>query len=301
MGKTAVQKSWRHKSVRALMKKSGDVDPEVIIRQEAQRIVMWAKQRGWYGPPFDPLQLASLRGIKAKATQHLFSAEAQLTPLPGRQLLLEFNPDRAEGRRNFSICHEVAHTLFDDCYEIVHQRRAAPKRTGPEDEVEYLCQVGAAEFLMPAEDFAGDLLKRAFSLRSVLSLVDRYRASREAVLRRMVGLAKQPCAVVFLSERLSPLEKAASRQKSLLDDAPCPKMRILYGVANSSFETYLPIHKSVPPESCVCVANDVDAVVSQRERWDVKGFGCWLVEAMALPVPMDAGEDVPSVAALVLP
>ena len=146
---------WTHKSVLALLESSDGESPEEIIRARAKALVATARAVGWTGPPFNPLQLASLCGIKCREATDLFSADAQLTPVAGRQLLLEFNPDRPETRRNYSVCHEIVHTFFDDCYEMVHFRRTHGPKFDPEFEVEQLCQIGAAELLMP-EELVGD-------------------------------------------------------------------------------------------------------------------------------------------------
>ena len=143
------RRNWQHKSVRALMRAAGGGNPVDIIRVKAQRLVAEAKAINWVGPPYDPVKLASLRGIRVKRSSELFTAEAQLTPLDNRQLLLEFNPDRALARQNYSVSHEIAHTLFDDCYEMVHQRNSSRATFDPEQEVEDLCQIAAAEILMP--------------------------------------------------------------------------------------------------------------------------------------------------------
>src|ERR1700677_5076332 len=117
---SAKRRPWTHKSVRALIRSGGGGDPVEIIRSKSKAVVSWAKNLGWEGPPYDPLKLASLRGIRSQQSAGLFSAEAQLTPMDGQQLLLEFNPDRAPCRKNYSISHELVHTFFDDCFEMVH-------------------------------------------------------------------------------------------------------------------------------------------------------------------------------------
>ena len=200
---------WTHKSVRALIRFAGGGDPVEIIRSKAREAVAWRKSLGWKGPPFDPLQLASLRGIRVRQAPGLFSVEAQLTPMDGQQLLLEFNPDRPAGRKNFAIGHEIVHTFFDDCYEMVHQRKSNRPTFDPQQEVEHLCH-GAAEIIMPEEDFALDLARLGLSLKAVPELCLRYEASREAVARRMISLSDEPAALVFFSKRLKPLEKRGS-------------------------------------------------------------------------------------------
>jgi Zn-dependent peptidase ImmA (M78 family) len=304
MSRRETTRPWTHKSVLALMKGGQSDDPEKLIREKAQAKVAWARTKGWSGPPFNPQLLASLLGIQVREAGHLFSEEAQLTPIAGRQLLLEFNPDRAQGRRNYSIFHEIAHTLFDDCFEMVHQRRTNPARYGPESEVEQLCQIAAAEMLMPEADFCKELARRRFSLKAIRPLMDCFEASREAVLRRMVNLGDRPCAIVFFSSRLSPVEKRQARQGSLIEDArerPVPRMRILYTVTSDDFPVFLPHHKSAPDGSCVYQLSEVDEIVSRNERWEIPGFGAWDIEATLLPVPATANDKTPTAAALVLP
>lgn len=300
MTQALYRRAWRHRSVLALMQAHKSEDPETIIRAKARDLVRRARADGWAGPPFDPLILASLLGIRCRASAALFTAEAQLSPQPDRQLLLEFNPHRPDGRRNYSICHEIVHTFFDDCYELVHQRKSQRAAYDPDEEVERLCQIGAAELLMPLEEFGRDLKNVEFSLRSVPELVSRYAASREAVVRRMVRLSETPCAAVFFSRRWSPREsEKIAASLSAGRATPPQKMRILYPVPSSTFMLYLPPHKSVPETSCVVAATVVDEVESARECWEIAGFGDWVVEATRLPTLAETDEDVPTTIALV--
>lgn len=283
--------------MRALIASWGISDPSEIMRLRAAEVIQLARSRGWSGPPFNPEILASILGIQCRPSTQLFSAEAQLSPQPNRQLLLEFNPDRPDGRKNYSICHEIAHTFFDDCFERVHHRSSGnPPQFGPEDELEQLCQIAAAELLMPTKEFSDDLLTRPFSLATMLELRTRYAASREAVLRRMIHLGDEPGAAVFFNRRHSPKEQRepAARRAKMPE-----KMRIVYSVRSSEFPDFLPDHKSVPDTSCVARALLEDGVVSAVETW-IDGCGAWQVEAVSLNTPADAGEKTPTVAALVL-
>lgn len=293
------RRQWQHKSVRALMHAAGSTDPETIIRLRATNLVERAKAKGWSGPPYCPLQLASFLGIKCEEVHGLFSAEAQLVPI-GRQLQLEFNPARPQGRRNYSICHEIIHTFFDDCYEIVHQRKSSPSQYDPDRELEYLCQVGAAELLMPENDFRNDLVRLGFSLANVPYLAQRFDASREAIIRRIVSLSTFPCAAVFLSRRLSPTQKTLAQTPSLFRDLEpiVSKMRVIYVAASASWSTFIPRDKSIPDDSCIYQLNEEDHVLTQIEEWDIRGLSACHVECMSLPLPGDCGELVPTAVAL---
>lgn len=296
--KTVARRKWHHKSVRALIRSGGGGDPIKIIRAKCKAIVESAKRQGWKGPPYNPLELASLRGIKSRQANGVFSNEAQLTPMEGRQLLLEFNPDRAPVRKNYSISHELVHTVFEDCYEMVHHRKSDPRAFDPEQEVEHLCQVGAAEILMPEADFRDDLEEVGLSLEAVPMLCGRYQASREAVARRMLTLTNEVAALVFLSRRFKPAEKNAEYFNGF---EPQEKLRILYVVQTPDFPVFLPTHKSVPQNSCAYQASAPDEIAEKREAWEIPGFGRWVVQAMALPIPDATDADSPSVMNLILP
>ncbi len=52
----------------------------------------------------------------------------------------------------FSIAHEIANTLFPDHIERVRNRRAAVVTRNDDWQLELLCNIAAAEFLMPGGD-----------------------------------------------------------------------------------------------------------------------------------------------------
>jgi len=120
-------------------------------------------------------------------------------------------------------------------------------------ELEYLCDVGAAEILLPAEEFESDLAVSGSTLCAVPGLRERYQASREAIVRRMVQMSSERIAAVFLEYRLKPPETAAMRQLSFvgMHEDPQPKLRIAYVVPSERFTVFLPPHKSIRDESCV--------------------------------------------------
>jgi hypothetical protein len=78
-------------------------------------------------------------------------------------------------------------------------------------------------------------------------------------------------------------------------------MRILYVVQTEDFPLFLPTHKSAPENSSAYSVTLADDVTRKRETWNVAGFGDWLAESMALPVPEPTDPNCPSVMTLILP
>lgn len=183
---------------------------------------------------------------------------------------------------------------------MIRYREQDRDRFDPNHELEQLCDTGAAEFLLPADDFASDLSAFGCTLHAVSTLRERYQASREAVVRRMVQLDPGEIAVVFLEYRLKPAEKAAIRQLSFvgMGQAPQPKLRIAYAVPPERFTVFLPPHKSIPDDSCVYQALESGEVESAEENWGVSGLPSCRVQAMSMPVGDDAEASLRAVALL---
>jgi Zn-dependent peptidase ImmA (M78 family) len=118
--------------------------------------------------------------------------------------------DRPE-RQRFTICHELAHILLG----IKSEHNALPwwsyaKR--PPGEI--ICDVFAAELLLPYRSFKSIADDTAIEMRSIEELADRFLASITATGSRFVAVHTAPCAFV-LSEQGK--VRYASRSNALRD------------------------------------------------------------------------------------
>jgi O-acetyl-ADP-ribose deacetylase (regulator of RNase III) len=188
--------TWTHPSVRRLID-SGASDPMEAIEHRAREIALNAMEEGWEGPPYDPFELGDSLGIEIVARQDL--DDARLVSSGGAPRI-EFNPQRRPARIRFSVAHEIGHFLFDDYADRVRYRDLAERRDD-DWQLEILCNVAAAEFLMPAGAFpmreSEDL-----SLARLLDHRARFGVSTEALLRRVVKLTDRPAAL-FAAARLA--------------------------------------------------------------------------------------------------
>jgi hypothetical protein len=292
---------WRHRSVLALVTAHGhETDPVLVIRERAKEVLAHTRSMGWSGPPFDPRVLASCLGIKVRMELLGPERDAYIYPLNATELEIVYDPTRPASRQNFSICHEVSHTLFPDGYEMVRNRSRARERFDPDRELEYLCDVAAAELLLPETEFMDDVERYGFGLDSVAILRERYQASRQAVILRMVQLDRGQSAAVFLEERLKPSEIAGRKQLPLIGDPiePAPKLRIAYAVPSPAFAVFLPEHKSIPDDSCAYRAVEGSDVEKAREAWSIPGLPECEVEAMVMPAGDAPDASVRAVAVL---
>jgi len=187
---------WTHPSVLRLLEESGASEPLETIEARAREIALQAIETGWKGPPYDPFRLADILEIELVAREDL--EDARLVALAGKPRI-EFNPARRPARVRFSIAHEIGHFLFSDYGERVRYRDVSERR-GDDWQLEVLCNVAAAEFLMPIGAFpieeAEDL-----SLPHLLDQRARFGVSTEALLRRVVKLTNRPSSL-FAAARL---------------------------------------------------------------------------------------------------
>lgn len=188
------QRFWSHTSVIALGR---GIDPVEAITEKARTLTLTALQEGWSGPPFDPFYLAALLKIPVSPREDI--AEARTVPAAAG-LMIEFNPNRPRNRVRYSLCHELAHTLFPDCAERVRNRLTHEKMKGDDWQLEMLCNVAAAELLMPIGSLP-PLEGERLSVDLILELRKRYEASAESVLLRAIKLTGEPCLAFSASRQ----------------------------------------------------------------------------------------------------
>jgi hypothetical protein len=180
-----------------VIKFAGDKDPVEAIEERAREVVLKALDEGWSGPPYDPIKLARFLGIAVTASDDVNDARL----LADRTPKIEFNPNRPRGRIRFSIAHEIAHTFFADFTEKVRYRNFAKEGDHHTDrEIETLCNIAAAEIVMPVGSFRS-LLSQSADINKIMELRRELDVSAEAILLRYVRLSDQPMAM-FCASRL---------------------------------------------------------------------------------------------------
>ena len=93
--------NWTHSSV---LNFAAGREPVSVMEMKAKSVALHAMEQGWKGPPFDPIQLAEMLGIKVSATSEV--QDARTISDGKRGLHIQYNPNRPRGRIRFSIAHE---------------------------------------------------------------------------------------------------------------------------------------------------------------------------------------------------
>ncbi|HEV8651797.1 MAG TPA: ImmA/IrrE family metallo-endopeptidase [Actinomycetes bacterium] len=198
--------------------------------------------------PVDVRMLASFRGIAA--IFEVDQAEAGCIFCDGERLLIHLRGSDSPERRRFTICHEILHTFFPGFRE---ERRKRIDRTvgafDPDQFEEYLCDLGAAELLLPRQPFLGALPPQP-CLDDVIELAAVFDASLEATAIRVVNLTAAPMALVVLEPAWKPLEQRELARRAtqpalagLEGELPPKRLRVRWAYGPKM--TTIPKHKSI--------------------------------------------------------
>ena len=176
---------WTNPSVKTF---AAGGDPIARITEEAKALVFRAVQDRWQGPPFDPFWMAQYRGISV--VQRTDIQDARLVTPPKGKPVIEYNPNQPYARMRFSIAHEIGHTLFSDYRETTRNRQQLLRGRTDNWQLELLCNLAAAEILMPSvpilDELGGDV-----TLAKLMSLWKKYDVSSEAFLIRTASVTNQ--------------------------------------------------------------------------------------------------------------
>ncbi|RYD83227.1 MAG: ImmA/IrrE family metallo-endopeptidase [Verrucomicrobiaceae bacterium] len=265
-----------HPSIAALMTEAlGDEGPEEVMRRKCRDLVAWARAKGWGGPPFDPEILAGLMGIAVEETDEILEGDGRIFPRCGR-VVIQHRTGKPVERQRFTICHEIAHTCFNNVFDVVRWHNSAIEDDPAHRAFENLCDVGAAELLMPREEFSADLAASRLCLQHAEALRNRYIASLEATLRRLLELTPHPCAALFLTDESFGDFPAASG---------CMRVRWMW--KSGTFKGFFRAGTMLPRGRCL--VTDCDETCQpfplKRETWWIQGKPLsWYVELVRLPV-----------------
>lgn len=242
----AIRSYWTNRSVQLLAQGR---DPVEVVLARARSVVLQAIESGWQGPPYDPFALAEMRGIRAIPSGDI--RDASLVPLQNGGFQILFNPNRPRSRTRYSVAHEIAHTLFPDCDQDVRDRIARTETTNDAWQLEMLCNLAAAEILMPIGTVQC-LKDEPASIDRVLALRREHEVSVESVLLRLVKICRSPCAIF-----------AASRKGDREQDP----YRLDYAIGSSNWGVRLFSDTILPKQSVVTQCVAIGYTAKGIEQW----------------------------------
>lgn len=168
----------------------------------ARNLVLRAREQGWTGPPFNPLQIAKMLGLEVEANSSIADARLMRTETGAK---IEFNPQQPRERVRFSIAHELAHFLFSDWSEQI-RNRGGSNHIADDWQLEMLCNLAASEIVMPTGSLAS--MAEIPSIEDLMVQRRKFDVSAEAFLIRLAKVSELPIGVILAS----PVSKGQDRR-----------------------------------------------------------------------------------------
>lgn len=236
VGAMTSSRRWTNPSVRLL---AGDDDPIEVITERARALSLEMLEAGWPGPPYDPLWIAERLGVDVLPVADVPDARTVPTDTGKFGVRIEYNPTRPQGRRRFSLAHEIAHLLFPDVAQVTRNRAKVDRAATNDWQLELLCNLAASELVMPVGSLEG-VQDSEPDMNSIVEWQRRLDVSFEALLVRVARLTDFP-VVVFASAPADP--------RSL------DVFRLDYAIPSRSWAGSLPRSGPVPSQGLVdCTA-----------------------------------------------
>ena len=260
-------RTYRDPDVISLIRQTGGfVDPRSSVMTQARRLVSDYQQ--FDGNVADPVErmkiIASLVGIKVVEMdieqQRGEKRDAVLVNTPAGKVVL-YNPRRPKSRVAFSIAHEVVHTFFPNSARGARFRHIVAEGSKEARELEGLCDLGAAEIVLPIAEFRKEVGAR-YSITAVERLSRIFGTSFEATLFRLAtahpgvavaGLLKYRYTVGEERRLNSAQQERLFSDDTVADETPTKKYRrqSLFLSEGCDDSHIIPWNKSFDLDSCV--------------------------------------------------
>lgn len=230
------------------------------------------------GPPLDLPLLGSFRSVRNIHSLVMMEA-GRLVP-EGAGYLIHVNRRHPEGKRRFTVAHEICHTFFKEALSSI--QASVDAATGLFDirqEEEYLCDVGAGHMLLNPRWLVPMAQSRSASLDCLLEIGDECGTSIEATAFQLAQSGVWPCTFVFWEPGLRKAQRVPPGQAALPSleaiSHPTERLRVAraYGPDDLPF---VPDNKSVERDTMIYQAL---AARGRTEGEEVLHFGSRPVKA----------------------
>jgi Zn-dependent peptidase ImmA (M78 family) len=281
------------------------VDPQCEVVKKARELNKQLRNLGEVVEPRRRLEmLASLAGLRVSPMSGPGLGTGVREALVYRESngsrRIYYDPTFPDGRINFSIAHEIAHTFFPSSMTGARFRSMCADDSREANELEFLCHRGAAELLMPVDEFAEELAD-GIGLAAVPRLCQRFGGSFEATVYRLATASDKIAIAGSLQFRYRKDEArqlAAQRQPFLFDgfshgEVPAPKYRrqSLHVSDGCGPQHIIPWNKSFDEGSCVYEAAVKPGIQFGREQLPNRRADSGMIEAVQAPYQRSGTEN----------
>lgn len=161
-----------------------------------------------------------------------------------------------EERKRFTQFHEVTHYLIErdgDLFSELHEYTVNQEH-GFKKTLETLCNVGAAEFLMPSKEFIKLYNEKGFNVQLIPFAAKHFRSSTIAATIQLAQVAPNRCIAVICEKGLIPNNKTSSNTSLLATENQSrykPKLHVVYSASSPSANRWLAKYTVIPDDHIV--------------------------------------------------
>lgn len=175
------------------------------------------QQCGVISPPVSTDDLCEIRRVQSREV-HLVGCDARLFA-QGDYYIAEVNASDPEPRKRFSLCHELGHTFFEQ--QSDSGVAVCGGNTYEHWLEERICNMMAAEFLMPRSLFSEFLRSTQKSVRGIRELSNIFGVSAQTAAMRIIGLDLWPLALLTVQKNNGKLKfQSYKRAQSFVQQIP---------------------------------------------------------------------------------
>ena len=157
-----------------------------------------------------------------------------------------------EERKRFTQFHEVAHYLIaKDGYVISELHEYTTREDGYDRQLEYLCNIGAAEFLMPSEAFARLYEENGFNVKLIPLAASYFKSSTIATTIQLAQVAPNSCITAIcesIPNDTTPPQPYSSNAKYR---SITQKLHIVYSSSSPATKYVLAKHTTIPDDHLI--------------------------------------------------
>jgi hypothetical protein len=246
------------------MQAHGMKDPQDAIVDCAIELL---EEVGIDKPPVDLRIVASYQRVKSIQKVAMEHA-GRLIPV-GSNYVIQVRSMDSPSRQNFTIAHEIGHTLLLNSQAPPH--KVEDRTTGyypQKQEEEYLCDLAAAELLMPSAFFWPLVEGKELTISLVEELSQVFDSSRQATAIRLMHTGLWPSAFVVWKQLYPPsLVPGLKWGKGTFS---VRNLGIKYVIYSPSFNHILSRYIEVQSDGCLARCFRNGGVVCGEERFNLR-------------------------------
>lgn len=184
--------------------------PGDLFSEDAERVVLEYARRlsAWVGADHFPRSMSAI----AEKLKHRVRSAPLPTGVRGMRLsrpkrLIVTSEDETRAAQERTIAHEILHQFIGIRHYQYVSSKGRPTRL--QARVENLCEIGAAELHVPADEMERLVGGRA-AIRDIPRFAEYFGASLAATLRSMVAVAPLPLASIVFEHKHKPTDRVPS-------------------------------------------------------------------------------------------